>query len=718
MATEELIHKDQTFSKYVFTHEVMEKRIPRSSFLKLKNLFENGGSLDQETADVIAFGMKEWAEELGASCFAHWFQPLSQTTARKYDSFLSVKHQCSRQHISHLLSEFTGKQLIQGEPDGSSFPNGGLRNTSQARGYSAWDYNSPVFIIKDEFGGVLYIPAVFCSIFGLSLDTKTPLLRSEKAIDETVTNCINMLQLIYQVPRKNEEQRVSVTVGLEQEFFLIDENLARKREDIMQVGKTLSGRLPARNQQFKDHYWGVMPKRVIDCLAEVKKSMWELGIPVTTIHNEVAPAQYEMAPIFERGSIASDHNMICMERIEAIAQKHGLKVLFNEKPFEGVNGSGKHLNWALFSNGQNLMDFGNSEYERIRFLFLTSALLKAVDEHYDLVRSATITPGNIDRLGGFEAPPSFISVFVGEKLERCIDDMLRDEDDLECSPLLVNFGVETLPSFIRDQSDRNRTSPFAFIGNRFEFRAVGSSQNPAWPMTVINTIFAVAVEEMTEQVKSLNKSGINGRDAVEKVIKETFKQHNRIIYNGDCYSDDYKTEMQRRGFKPLETTSDILKEVLQVRNINTFEKLNILSKQETAARVAIWEDVFVETLAMHAKLLIEITQRKFAPTTLKEAAKEAKELKLLKKGDDNGSVFNERINTIFGLAEGMLKQSCKLAEEVKTLETMLEGRLSYCESHILSSTHALRRMIDNAECLVDEETWNYPSYEQLWNSHC
>ncbi|ELP84848.1 glutamine synthetase, putative [Entamoeba invadens IP1] len=715
MATTELLHKDPSYSKYVFTNEMMEKKLPRSAYLKLQMLFENGGTLDPSTADVIAFGMKEWAEELGATCFTHWFQPLSSSTARKYDSFLSVKHQCSRQHISQLLSEFTGKQLIQGEPDGSSFPNGGLRNTSQARGYSAWDYNSSVFVIKDEFGGVLYIPAVFCSIFGLSLDTKTPLLRSEKAVDETVSNFLDMMAMLYDTPKKTPEQHVSVTVGLEQEMFMIDEKIAKKREDLMETGKTLVGRLPSKAQQMKDHYWGVMPQRIVDCLSEVKKSMWELGIPITTIHNEVAPAQYEVAPIFEKGSIASDHNTIFMEQLEAIAKKHGLKVLFHEKPFKGVNGSGKHLNWALFCDGQNLMSFKSSEAERITFLFLTSALLKAVDDHYDLVRAATLTPGNIDRLGGFEAPPSFVSMFIGERLERCIDDMLRDEAALDCSPLLVSFGIETLPSFTRDQSDRNRTSPFAFIGNRFEFRAVGSSQNPAWPMTVINTIFATAVNEMMNQVKALNKSGSLGREAIERVIKDTLKNHNKIVYNGDCYSEEYEAEMTKRGFKSLNNTSDVLREMLQVRNIDVFENMNVMSKQETAARVAIYEEHFVETILLEAKLLCELVRRKFAPETLQMAAKISKEIETVK---CEMPAFKLVVRDLTATANEMLAQSQRLNDEIDKIEIAFEGRLLLCEKIVFPLTKTIRTYVDHAENLVDKETWNFPSYEEIWEEHC
>ncbi|KAL7718971.1 Glutamine synthetase [Entamoeba marina] len=716
MASQEVIHKDIHYSKYVFTTEIMEKKLPRSAFLRLKELIEKGGTLDASTADVVAFGMKEWAASLGATCFTHWFQPISARTARKYDCFLNVKHQCSKQHLSHLISEFTGKQLIQGESDGSSFPNGGLRNTFQARGYSAWDYNSPVFVIEEEFGGVLYIPAVFCSIFGLSLDSKTPLMRSERALDETITRCIDVIHTVYTGTDFPEEISVAETVGLEQEMFIIDSEIAKQREDIISTGRTLVGRVPPRSQQLKDHYWGVMPQRIISCLEEVKERMWELGIPITTIHNEVAPAQYEVAPVFERGSVAVDHNIIFMEQTQAIAHKHGLHVMFHEKPFDGVNGSGKHLNWALFSNGQNLMTFGTGEYERIRFLFLASAVLKACDEHYELLRAASLSPGNSHRLGGYEAPTPFISVFVGERLERCIDEMLRDEASLECSPLLVSFGTENLPSFARDQSDRNRTSPFAFIGNRFEFRAVGSSQNPSWPLTVINTIVAAAARDMINEVEVLNRKGASGKEAIEFVIKETLKNHNKIIYNGDCYSEEYKGEMSKRGYEALENMSEVLDRMLQIRNIDVFEKLNVMSKQETAARIAIWEEFFVETILIEAETLAELTERKFAACTLKNASKEANALYVVK--GDSDSVFKERINSMVVLSEEMLCQTQRLKEFIDKTKTLKENTLKFCEENIVPSMAILRKIVDRAEGMIDKDVWNFPCYEDLWNKHC
>ncbi|KAL7712120.1 Glutamine synthetase [Entamoeba marina] len=600
---------------------------------------------------------------------------------------------------SHLLSEFSGKQLIQGEPDGSSFPSGGLRTTHKARGYTAWDYTSPVFVVCDQLGGCLHIPAVFCSIFGLSLDAKTPLLRSQRSLCKSLETALQLF---------GTKGKAQCAIGLEQELFLIDKELFNKRPDLVSCGRTLIGKQPPRTQQMKDHYWGSMPKRVLDCMDEIRQKMWWLGVPISTIHNEVAPAQYEIAPIYEEAGIACDHNILLMELIVQIAKKHNLEALFHEKPFSGVNGSGKHANWGLFCGDEGLLVPGETKESRRRFLFLIAAVLKGVDSHSDVLRAAVMTLGNSERLGGYEAPPAVISVFLGDLLQSLIDALRNESEDVVVEKSIVDFHLEKLPIIIQDKSDRNRTSPFAFVGNRFEFRSVGSQQNSAWPVAVLNTIVAEAITEMTNSVKNKIESGIEKIEAIESVVKEVIIEHQRIVYNEDCYEERYRTLMEERGVFEVKSMQQAL-ECLENSN-DLFINTNVLSKEELKARIVVLTELYISGILMEAHQLVDMVEGEIVPVVLEHCSIQKKQTEYI-----NNEAAKKKVDDMLTTFEKLLEsmENCKIQIE------QIEATLKIEDAELIGpKMQELRKHVDYFEQFIPRNKWPFPSYEEIWNAHC
>lgn len=634
------------FGHFVFDERAMEKHLPAAAFKKMQEMIVKGGALDPVLADSVAFGMREWAVEHGAHCFAHWFHPLNEGTAAKFDAFLVLREHLGRATTSRQLSEFSGKQLVQGEPDGSSFPSGGLRRTSEARGYTAWDYTSPPFVVSDHLTGCLYIPTIFCSIFGLSLDQRTPLLKSENALRDAALRSLRLCQTLMdqftspggQCPAcqaKPAETDVFITVGAEQEMFIVDRELYNRRPDLVNCGRVLLGCPPTKGQELSDHYWGKMPARVQRVLAATERRLWTLGVPVVTAHNEVAPAQFELASQYERASVASDHNMLLMQVLGEECEKAGLACLFHEKPFfTYVNGSGKHLNWSLATNtGENLLEPGKSVHHNIRFLFFLAAFLRAAHLHADILRSAIAVPGNEFRLGGMEAPPAIISVFLGAQLGQIVDDVIRGVRIVSCSrrdsaEKVLDLGIPTTARLTTDSGDRNRTSPLAFVSNRFEFRAVGSSQNCAWPITALNTIVAESLHALCDEVDELVvrspflgsdiSPGAAGVEALQQVIRKTLTEHQAVIYNGDCYEDTYVTEMaKKRGLPNVRTTPEALATWESDKNRRLFSALHVMRVEEVTARGHVWAENYSRVRDIEARTLLRMVQTLVVPAAVR-----------------------------------------------------------------------------------------------------
>ncbi|KAH3763408.1 glutamine synthetase [Pelomyxa schiedti] len=742
-----------TFSYFVFDDSAMETHLPATVYSKIRELQVKGGSMDPDLAESVAYGMKEWAIEKGASCFTHWFHPLTEKTARKYDSFMTPKRHVGYACDAYHITQFTGKQLLQGEPDGSSFPSGGLRKTSEARGYTAWDCTSPAFVVSDELGGCLYIPAVFCSIFGLSMDSKTPLLKSERAISAAVMRVLKLIQsALEDVPSAPLPSDIYCTIGVEQEMFIIDRNLYNRRPDLITSGRTLIGRLGPKGQQLADHYWGQVPRRVLEALHEVQERLWSLGYPVTTVHNEVAPAQFEMAPIFERASVASDHNMIMMEMLRKVCEKHDLSVLFHEKPFSKVNGSGKHTNWSLATDsGENLLAPGNDPSHNTQFLFIFSAFLRAVYLHSDVLRAYVSVPGNEFRLGGMEAPPAIISVFIGQHLEQITRDFVNPSSDSASSslPTLLDLGLATLPRLHQDKSDRNRTSPLAFTGNRFEFRAVGSSQNCAGPITAINAIVTESLLHMADEVDKHVSSGINKKMALLHVIRATLSESLPIIYNGDCYEKEYVEDMaKKRGIPNIPSPVEALRLWTSPKNKTLFSNLNIMGPAEVEARGHVWIEHFSKVKSIEASCILDMAQRMILPSALNYQKTVCKSTLLahntlsVLKGDtkvlpntmeqtwDSGEINTplprEAIHAQHQQIGMCLKLNCaveSLCASIQSLQTVLSNaerledeveRAQAFYSSVGPAMLELRGQCDNIEGIVDHALWPIPTYSEIF----
>ncbi|MEG0940610.1 MAG: glutamine synthetase III [Oscillospiraceae bacterium] len=687
----------ELFGCMSFNESVMRERLPKQAFLTLKSTMEQGVRMDITTANIVANAMKDWATEKGVTHYTHWFQPLTGVTAEKHDSFLSPSGD------GGIIMEFSGKELIRGEPDASSFPSGGLRATFEARGYTAWDPTSYAFI-KD---GVLCIPTAFCSYGGEALDTKTPLLRSMDALN---TQAMRILKLF-----GTNCHRVTATSGLEQEYFLIDRSTYNQRKDLIYTGRTLFGARPPKGQELDDHYFGSIKMRVSAFMRELDNELWKLGVTAKTEHNEAAPAQHELAPVFTTCNIAVDHNQLTMEMMRKVAKRHDLTCLLHEKPFNGVNGSGKHNNWALSTDeGINLLEPGETPEENAQFLLIICAVIKAVDEHQDLLRISVASAGNDHRLGGDEAPPAIVSIFLGDELQSILEaiETGKPYDKIEKRSLTV--GVDALPSFPRDTTDRNRTSPFAFTGNKFEFRMLGSSQSAAASTAFINTIVAESFRQFADK---LEKAG-NFTAELNALIRETVMKHKRILFNGNGYDESWTKEAARRGLCNYISTADCLPHLTDPQNVALFEKHGIYSATELRARRDILLENYCKQVAIEANVMTEMVRGDILPAVL-GFQKELADTILAKRSVLNTLSCKPEISLlerISVLTESMANKSAALAASLACISTKLcelESMATYCHETVIPDMHELRTVTDELETLVSKECWPYPSYGRL-----
>jgi len=692
----------QEFGSNTFNDAVMRERLPLNVYKALKKTIENGEELSGDIADSVASAMKQWAMERGATHFTHWFQPMTGVTAEKHDSFISVGEK------GKVLMEFSGKELIKGEPDASSFPSGGLRATFEARGYTAWDCTSPAFLREDASGVTLCIPTAFCSYTGEALDKKTPLLRSMEAINK---QSLRLLRLF----GKNDVKRVNVCVGAEQEYFLIDRENFLKRDDLIFTGRTLFGAKPPKGQEMDDHYFGTIKERVSLFMRELNEELWRLGIYAKTQHNEAAPAQHELAPIFSTVNIETDHNQLVMECMKKIAARHGLTCLLHEKPFAGVNGSGKHNNWSLVTDtGENLMKPGKKPHENTLFLLVLAAVIKACDEHAELIRMSASCPGNDQRLGGAEAPPSIVSIFIGEQLEDILAQLIQNGRATSSKEReLLRVGVTTIPFIKKDVNDRNRTSPFAFTGNKFELRMVGSSMSIADANTVMNSIIADAFGEMCDR---LEKSD-NFEEDVIKLICETVRDHKRIIFDGNGYSKEWVEEAARRGLPNKECYVDAIEALTYDSTVKMFERQNVLSKAELEARAEISYELYSKTINIEARTMIEMASRKFIPAAVKHVKLISETINSISTALDETEADNirEMLGECLEHIGDARRALTRLRDNVNTASRLSneEERARYFKDYVVKAMRDLRTPIDELELLVDAELWPVPTYGEM-----
>ena len=685
------------FGSLVFNDSIMKARLPKETYKSLKNTIQAGKPLNLEVATVVANAMKDWAIEKGATHYTHWFQPMTGVTAEKHDSFITPDKD------GHIIMEFSGKELVQGEPDASSFPSGGLRATFEARGYTAWDPTSYAFI-KD---GTLCIPTAFCSYSGEALDKKTPVLRSMQALNKQALRILRLFG-------NTTVEKVITTVGPEQEYFLVDKEMYEKRPDLVFCGRTLFGARPPKGQEMEDHYFGTIKPRVSAYMKELEQELWKLGVLAKTKHNEVAPAQHELAPIFTTTNIATDHNQLTMELMKSIANKHGLACLLHEKPFAGVNGSGKHNNWSLSTDtGANLLEPGDTPSENAQFLLFLSAVIKAVDDYQDLLRVSVASAGNDHRLGANEAPPAIVSMFLGDELTEIITAIENCTNYIDKGKSQMEIGVRVLPKFSKDTTDRNRTSPFAFTGNKFEFRMLGSTFSIAGPNIVLNTIVA---EELKQFADILEKSS-NFDEDLNTVIKDTIRDHKRIIFNGNNYSDAWIEEAEKRGLLNLKTTPDALPYFVHTKNIELFTKHHVFSESELYSRYEILMENYCKTIHIEALTMIDMVKKYIIPSVLSyqgeisEIANSKKQLnpnlkceleeKLLSNLSRLGNYLYAKLDT---LETSVLN--------AKTHSDLLESAKYYRESIFINMQH-LRGIVDELETLIAKDHWSLPTYGEL-----
>ena len=692
----------QYFGCNTFNDAVMRERLPLAVYNALKNSIENGDELLSDTADVVANAMKQWAMERGATHFTHWFQPMTGVTAEKHDSFLAVGEN------GRVIMEFSGKELIKGEPDASSFPSGGLRATFEARGYTAWDCTSPAFLREDSSGVTLCIPTAFCSYTGEALDKKTPLLRSMQAINRQALRILKLFG-------KDNVKHVDVCVGAEQEYFLIDREKYLKRDDLIFTGRTLFGAKPPKGQEMDDHYFGAIKERVSSFMHELNEELWRLGIYAKTQHNEAAPAQHELAPIFSTVNIETDHNQLVMECMKKIAARHGLACLLHEKPFAGVNGSGKHNNWSLVTNeGENLMKPGKKPHENMQFLLFLAAVIKACDEHAELIRMSASCPGNDNRLGGAEAPPSIVSIFIGEQLEDILAQLIANGKATSSKEReLLKIGVSSIPYIKKDVNDRNRTSPFAFTGNKFELRMVGSSMSIADANTVLNSIVADNLELMADELEEAE----NFDDAVIKLICKTINEHKRVIFDGNGYSKEWCEEAARRGLPNKESYVQAIEALTYDKTIDMFERQHVLSRAELEARAEINYELYSKTINIEARTMIEMASRKFIPAAVKHAKLLGEAINAISaaldedEADNIREMLGETLEHI-GEARRALKT---LIDNVNTAARLTgeEKKAHYFRDYVVKAMKNLRDPVDQLELLVDSELWPVPTYGEM-----
>ena len=698
----EKINVSEIFGSHVFNDSVMKARLPKAVYKDLKKTIEEGTELNPAIADVVANEMKEWAIEKGATHYTHWFQPLTGVTAEKHDAFINPTDD------GKVLLEFSGKELIKGEPDASSFPSGGLRATFEARGYTAWDCTSPAFIKETDNACILCIPTAFCSYKGEALDKKTPLLRSMQALDIQTTRLLNVLG------NKNVK-RVSTSVGPEQEYFLVDEEKYKQRKDLIFTGRTLFGAMPPKGQEMDDHYFGIIKPRIEGFMKDLNIEAWKLGISAKTEHNEVAPAQHELAPIYNSNNVATDHNQLLMETMRRVARRHGLKCLLHEKPFAGINGSGKHNNWSMVTNeGKNLLDPGKTPHENQQFLLILASIIAAVDKHADLLRMSASTPGNDHRLGANEAPPAIISIFLGDQLEDVVKQLVtRGEATESKHGDKLASGVHSLPAFEKDATDRNRTSPFAFTGNKFEFRMVGSTQSIADPNTVLNTIVAEVLCDMADKLEAAEDLPM----ALHDMIKDTIAAHKRIIFNGNGYSDEWVAEAERRGLPNIKCMVDAVPALVKPEAVDIFEKHGVYTKAEMESRAEVMYETYSKTINIEALTMIDMAKKQIVPATIKYQTSLAESVNAIKAASSavDTSVQEALMADISTNLKDMYAALAHLEEVAGKAEAMEEGAEQghYYHDVVFAAMDELRKPADKLEMLVAKSAWPFPSYGDL-----
>ena len=689
----------ELYGSLVFNDKVMRSKLPKDMYKALKKTIESGTHLELDVANSVAVAMKEWATENGATHYTHWFQPMTNVTAEKHDSFISPTGD------GQVIMDFSGKELVKGEPDASSFPSGGLRATFEARGYTAWDPTSPAFI-KD---GTLYIPTAFCSYSGEALDKKTPLLRSMQTLDKEATNLLHIIG-------NKDIKHVNTTVGPEQEYFLVDKELYKQRKDLVFCGRTLIGAPAPKGQEMEDHYFGALKPRVAAYMHDLDVELWKLGIPAKTKHNEVAPAQHELAPVFDTTNVAVDHNQLTMEVMKKVADKHGLVCLLHEKPFEGINGSGKHNNWSMITDtGVNILDPGKTPAENTQFLIFLTAVIKAVDEYADVLRISVASAGNDHRLGANEAPPAVVSVFLGDELTEVLKSIENNEYFAGSRAVQMDIGAKVLPHFVKDNTDRNRTSPFAFTGNKFEFRMLGSEASVANPNIILNTAVAECVHQFAEQLKDVPEDKME--DAIHELIKKTIIDHKRVIFNGNGYTDEWIEEAEKRGLFNLKSTPDALPQWIADKNIELFTKYHIFTKEEIESRYEIWLESYSKILNIESNTMVEMVQKDFLPSVFAYIDKVAA----------TAVAKKSVVSDVSTASEGkLIKELSQLADEISTgLETLkadtvkalatkdpLANAKAY-QTVVLSDMDELRKSVDAAETLIPDALLPYPTYDKL-----
>ena len=697
----EVINVAEIFGENVFNDTVMQERLPKKVYKNLRKTIEEGKDLDLETADVIAHEMKEWAIEKGATHYTHWFLPLTGVTAEKHDSFVSAPLPSGK-----VLMSFSGKELIKGEPDASSFPSGGLRATFEARGYTAWDCTSPAFVRQDAGGATLCIPTAFCSYTGEALDQKTPLLRSMEAINK---EALRLLRLFGNTTSK----KVTPSVGAEQEYFLVDAEKFEQRKDLIYTGRTLFGAMPPKGQELDDHYFGTIRQRIASFMRDVNIQLWKVGVTAKTQHNEVAPAQHELAPIYSEANIAVDQNQLTMQTLKRVACQHGMKCLLHEKQFAEVNGSGKHNNWSITTDdGINLLEPGKTPHENTQFLLVLACILKAVNVHADLLRESAADPGNDHRLGANEAPPAIISIFLGEQLEDVVDQLISTgEATHSLNGGKLDTGVSTLPELSKDATDRNRTSPFAFTGNKFEFRMVGSRDSIANPNIVLNTIVAEAFADACDILEKADDFDL----AVHDLIKEYLTDNQRIIFNGNGYSDEWVAEAERRGLPNIKSMVDAIPAITTDKSIKLFERFSVFTKAELESRAEIQYEAYAKAINIEARTMIDMASKQFLPAFIKYTKTLADTVLAVKEAGVDAAVQTEALKEVSALmaeTKAALDVLVKVTDEAAAKEEG-EVQANFYHSDVVPAMEALRAPVDKLEMIVDKEAWPMPSYGDL-----
>lgn len=693
---------EDVFGTKVFNDDVMQEYLPKKTYAQLRDTIENGEELAPEVANVVAHAMKEWALKNGATHYTHWFQPMTGVTAEKHDSFLSPESN------AHAVLEFSGKELIKGEPDASSFPSGGLRATFEARGYTAWDCTSPAFLREDAIGTVLCIPTAFCSYTGEALDKKTPLLRSMEAISKQAVRVLNLLG-------DEDVTNVKCSVGPEQEYFLIDREQFLQRNDLIFTGRTLFGHMPPKGQELDDHYFGTIRERQAAFMRELNDELWKLGILSKTQHNEVAPAQHEMAPIYSTANIATDHNQLVMETMKKVARRHNFECLLHEKPFAGVNGSGKHDNWSLVTNtGKNLLSPGKTPYDNKQFLLFLSAVIAAVDDNAALLRMSASNPGNDHRLGANEAPPAIISIFLGEQLEDIVEQILQNGTATHSNKgERMDIGVHTIPPIKKDATDRNRTSPFAFTGNKFEFRMVASSMSIAGANTVLNATVADVLQSMADRMEKTDDLD----KTVDEIIYETLKEHQKVIFNGNGYSDEWIAEAEKRGLPNVKTMVDATASLLYPKTIEMFERQHVYTKTELESRAEINYEAYAKAINIEAKTMIHMASKEYIPAIISYVTSLGDSINSISAAcaEADLSVQKDLLTTCSSLLAKAQTALYALKDADKKANAMEEGKeqAEFFRDTVFTAMADLRAPIDELEMIVDKEYWPVPSYGDM-----